>query len=444
MTTAPPSSTTRQIASRLFDQAQHRFGATAVRSVLGLADQAVVSGSRFVATIMIGRLCGADQLGLYGLGFSFVVLFACIQEALITLPYTALARRVKYRRAEYYAGSVLLLSLVMSTIATIGLAVCTNVLSTLPSWTLQARALGMLVFCLPPILLWEFGRRIGFAHQRVGAVFALDAVTAVCWLGSFAVLGATGYLSAQTAYFAMGMSYGVVTIAWLVRYGQRFRISVRATRQRLQEHWTFGRWILGSETLSMARSYIGSWLVAGILGVHDTGVFIAYLTIVVLANPILNGISNVLAPDMAHAFTDEGIDALKRVVTKATIALGSVMLLLAGVLAALGEPLITTLYGADFAGQHMCVFILAIGLVAEAVGMPSYNGLWAMHRPNLCFVACLFGLVATVALTIASSSTLGLVGAAIGFTAGKFVAAIVQGIAFWWSARNVDVEGAEL
>lgn len=413
-----------------------------MRSVVGLADQAVVSGSRFLATIMVGRLCGAEQLGFYGLGFTFIVLFACVQEALITLPYTALAHRRPGRRAERYAGSVLLHSLLLSLVAGTALLSWALFQSSVPGWLAQASVFGTVAIFLPGVLLWEFGRRIGFAQQRVAAVFALDAATACCWLATMGLLALTGSLSPVTVFVAMGISHATVTVLWACCYGQRFRLSIRAAIRKARPHWRFGRWILGSETLFMARGNIVPWLVAALLGATDTGLLVAYLTIVVLGNPILHGISNVLAPDLARAFLDEGAAGVRRVVIKATLVLGIVMTGFSLLLSAVGEPLITSLYGAEFAGQHLCVIVLATGLLIEALGMPSYNGLWAMHRPNLCFLACLLGLVATVELTIVFASTLGLAGAAIGFSSGKAVAAIVQGVAFRYVAREATAEGA--
>jgi O-antigen/teichoic acid export membrane protein len=442
MTIANHFNAAKLSGTKLLDQAQQRFGASTVRGLIGFADQAVVSGSRFAATILIGRLCGAEQLGCYGLGFTFIVLLACIQEALITLPYTALAHHRRGGEAESYAGSVLVHSLALSVLAGIILSIWALYQSSVPGWLTQASVFGAVAVFLPALLLWEFARRIGFAQQRVAAVFWLDLATGCCWLATMAALALLGQLSPVVAFVAMGGTHAAVTLLWLCLYGQRFQVSVVAAIQEARPHWRFGRWILGSETLLMARGNIVPWLVAIFLGAADTGLFIAYLTIVILGNPILNGISNVLAPDLARAFAVEGATEVRRIVSKATLVLGVVMAGFSLLLAAIGEPLITFLYGAEFAGQQLCVIILAVGLLAEALGMASYNGLWAMHRPHLCFVACLLGLVATIGSTLVCIPTFGLAGAAIGFTAGKIVAAVVQGFAFRHLMRDCEAQGA--
>jgi hypothetical protein len=71
------------------------------------ADQAVVSGASFLTTI--GRFAFPSELGLYSLAASLLISLFCIQESLITLPYTVQRHRPIGTPAEY-AGSSLALS----------------------------------------------------------------------------------------------------------------------------------------------------------------------------------------------------------------------------------------------------------------------------------------------------------------------------------------------
>ena len=41
---------------------------------LSVLDQGVVSGTRFLTTVLIGRACAPEELGLYSLGFSVVLI----------------------------------------------------------------------------------------------------------------------------------------------------------------------------------------------------------------------------------------------------------------------------------------------------------------------------------------------------------------------------------
>src|SRR3954471_14828370 len=65
--------------------------------IAALVDQALVSGTRFLTTIIIGRYCGAADLGTYSLAFSLLILGGCFQEAIVTTPYAVLGQRLRRR-----------------------------------------------------------------------------------------------------------------------------------------------------------------------------------------------------------------------------------------------------------------------------------------------------------------------------------------------------------
>src|SRR3954463_3310893 len=71
-----------------------------------LVDQGLVSGTRFLTTIIIGRYCGAGDLGTYSLAFSVLVLGGCFQEAIVTTPYAVLGQRLRRRSRTTYAGGI--------------------------------------------------------------------------------------------------------------------------------------------------------------------------------------------------------------------------------------------------------------------------------------------------------------------------------------------------
>src|SRR5262245_20727373 len=73
---------------------------------LALIDQALVSGSRFATTLVVGRFCGPAELGEYSLAFSLHVLAGCVQEALLTTPYAVVSKRLRPRSRATYAGAI--------------------------------------------------------------------------------------------------------------------------------------------------------------------------------------------------------------------------------------------------------------------------------------------------------------------------------------------------
>src|SRR5258708_28119098 len=63
--------------------------------MIALADQAVVSGTSFLTTVLIGRFTYPSQLGIYVLAMSLLIAAMNFQHSLIPLPYTISRNRAQ-------------------------------------------------------------------------------------------------------------------------------------------------------------------------------------------------------------------------------------------------------------------------------------------------------------------------------------------------------------
>lgn len=92
------------LRERLAVVGRYWFGATARKAVVALADQVIVSGGSFFTTVLIGRLCGPRDLGVYSLAFAIVVMLYTIQQSLVTVPYTIYVHRLQGESRQGYTG----------------------------------------------------------------------------------------------------------------------------------------------------------------------------------------------------------------------------------------------------------------------------------------------------------------------------------------------------
>ena len=65
-----------------------------------------VSGASFLTLIQIGRWAGADQLGVYSMAFSLIVAWSCVQDSLVSLPYTIYRHRSERGTPAEFAAFV--------------------------------------------------------------------------------------------------------------------------------------------------------------------------------------------------------------------------------------------------------------------------------------------------------------------------------------------------
>lgn len=414
----------------------------AVRSVLALADQAVVSGVSFLTTVLIGRLAGPDELGLYSLGFSLVLLVLSVQQSLVTAPYTVYCHRTREGGQAEYAGSVLLHSAALMIVAMLGLA----------GWSLAAGAgfgpprlagvVWVLVGTAPCLLLRDFARGYALAHLRVPTVLALDGAVAAGQVIGLAGLAVCGRLTAGGAFLVMGLSCLPVAAGWLVAARREFAPRPAAARGELRRSWSFAKWVFAGQMVANLNSDVFIvWLLAVVLGKGATGVFAACFTVVLFSNPFILGVNQILTPQIAHAFAAGGRDELRRVARKADLLVVGVMSLFCLVVMVWGGTALRLIYGAEYAGHQATVTVLALAILASNASMGAGKGLWVLDRPDANLMARLVGLAVTVAVASCLIGRWEVFGVACGWLAGSVADSAARYIAFARLAGAARPEG---
>jgi O-antigen/teichoic acid export membrane protein len=406
-------------------------GLASAKNTLALVDQAAVSGTNFLTTILIGRWCSAGELGIYSLGFSLLVAWACAQEALIALPYTICRHRPRLGTPAEYAGSALVHQALLSALAVLVLVLTAAGLSFnghVPGLAAVAWVLGGV---MPFALLREFGRRFAFAHLRMGEALALDVAVAGLQLAGLATLALADALSAPSAIAVVGAACAAASAVWLYLARKNFTSRWGHVWPTLRQSWALGKWLFASQVTLSVRSYFIHWLLAWMLGATATGVYVACLTVVLFSSPFTLGISNALAPRAAQTFTVGGAAELRRVVLQTTLLLGAAMVLFCAVVALAGDDVMALLYrGQQYKGHGHTITVLALVMLASHLGMPASNGLAAIERPELIFKVELLAVVLSAVLIPCLVAGWGVTGAAYGSLAGSVAASLGRWVVF--------------
>ena len=390
--------------------------------VLALADQAVVSATSFLTTVLVGRYTDPSQLGAYAIGNSVLASLFTVQGSLITLPYSIQRHRPLGTPAEH-AGSSLAQGGLLSAGATLLLALTALGLfadGAAPEVTAMAWALAAV---MPFGLLREFGRRFAFTHLQMVQVLALDAAVGMIQLSILGWLGLTGRLSAVTACGALGISCGLAAIGWLYVSRTDFVIRTGQLWAATKQSWGLGKWLFIGQVITVqAQRYIPYWLVIVMAGAATTGIYAACMSVVSFVNPLMFGFANILTPRSVLAWKERGGAALRRQTIRDSLFLGAMMLAFCLLVLSTGEEVMRFLYhGSEYEGHRHTIAVLAFATFASAIGMPASNALAAMERPRAIVAAGVVGAVLTVVLIWGLMAEWGLVGAAYGLlTANVF------------------------
>jgi O-antigen/teichoic acid export membrane protein len=412
------------------------LGTGALVVVLAMVDQGLVSAARFVTNVIIGRACGKDELGLYALGFSVLLLVVCAQESLITTPYTVLGGRLQGRcravqaaAALWQHGALALLCLLGGTVG--GLAAIAAGHQRI-AWVVVAVALG-----IAGTLMREFARRMALAQMRVGVAALIDAVFAVLMVGGLLAVARGGVLSAKTAYVVVGLSCAAVAVAWLARNREAFAWAPAEASGSMRESWRFGRWVFAGQIVLATSTAILPWLAAVTRGNSEAGALAACMQIVLLTNPLVIAAGNVLMPQAARAAI-QGPAAVRSILGRATLWLAAAMGLFGLVILLGGEQVMGLVYGRQFQGYGHALAVLALAALATAIALPADVGLQVLQRPGANLRANVAGLLATAAVAGLCAAPLGLMGIAYGWLAGCVVASAWRMVGFARAAAAAE------
>lgn len=393
---------------------------------LSVIDQAVVSGTSFLSSVLVGRMCSKEDLGVYALGLSVLLLARGIQGETVSAPYMVYCHRRRDRDLASYTGS----TLVHQAIVTLLTMVALIVLSGVVAWREAAAGLQPVLFGLvlvaPFILLREYLRRLALARLRVGAALLLDVVVSMVQLTWLAVLAWQGRLTVPAVYTAMAVGCLLASAGWFAGRRMPMKINLSAAWDDWVTNWSFGRWSLSSHLVSRAMTYLAPWLIAFTHGEAATGVMAACVTVVNILGTFVTGVTNFLTPRAARAYTHEGVPALK------TVLLATLGVYLATVgsfclfLAVTDDLLVTLIYGTRYAGTGAVLLILALHLLVNTVGITAGTGLWALDRPQVNFLGDLATLIVTGAVMIGFVPEHGVIGAAWAMLLGTLLGTVVR------------------
>ena len=333
--------------------------------------------------MLLGRTA-SHELGIYQLGFTLIMLGNCTQNALISTPYTLLRSRLQGRECAAFAGSTLIHECIFSALAMLlmvfaGLASLSGV---------GPAGLGevawLMAIALPFVLVREFVRRVAFAHLQMKSVLVLDVAVSALQVSGLFILKVRGHLTGSAALGVIGVSCAVIGGLALVTMRNQFAPNRSRAMSDWRLNWSFGKWSFAAQLAYWTMVYSIPWILAILAGTDATGRFAACSSLVMIANPLLIGLNNYLAPQAVQSFHLGGFDALRRLTLRATLLMTTALGTLAIALMVFSDRLLKLVYGAPVADGNWVVAILAISLLFTANRLAWITACWRLDDSTSC------------------------------------------------------------
>ena len=395
--------------------------------VIAVADQGIVSAVNFLTTVLVGRSGGPGQLGVYSLGFSILLLVLSVLDALVTGPYIIRLHQLRTRLAQY-TGSTILHTGCLGAIATAAMLIAGYVwarlspTNTLPGVLLPTAAI------VTPVLFRELARRLAFVDGRPVIALALDSGVALMQSVGLIIAAHLGALTSTMALTASGLACACCSWIFFAGRLKKLEFIPGDALQDFVDNARIGKWLLASQCAMTAQFTSVQWLAAIALGTAQTGELSACMSVVMVVNPFLTGIGNLLLPRASFVFASEGPRALSRVLNIATATILAGTTVFVACMAAFGPRVLGLMYGSRYTQSHQILLILAFGIALRGTGMAAYLGLWVTGRARTNFLTNLLGLGTTIAVSLLGVGEFGLAAVAYGMLAGEACAATARWI----------------
>ncbi|MFQ5730471.1 MAG: lipopolysaccharide biosynthesis protein [Planctomycetaceae bacterium] len=381
--------------------------------LLSVFDQAVVSGTSFFTSVLIGRLCGKEDLGVYYLALSIVLFIRGVQEQVVSAPFAVFCHRLKERPLATYIGSLLLQQGAVMLVSMLGIAAFAGLVNAGFGPAGFESLAWVLIAAVPLMLLRESLRQLAFGRLSLKTAIAIDVAVAILQLGGLAALALGGELTVGRAYLVMAVACGAAAAGWWLFRSERVCFDTSRFLPDWKQNWSFSKWALSSHVVGCSTPYILPWFVAAVDGTAATGVLAACSTLIGIANAFTMGLGNYLTPKAARSYANGGVPELRRVLVKTgllfTVTVGGFAV--ASLFA--GNVLAVAFYGDEYAGAGPILAALAFALFANSISVTAGNGLWAMGRPSANFRADVCALIATVIAALLLTPLYGVMGAAL-------------------------------
>ncbi|MCC6797175.1 MAG: oligosaccharide flippase family protein [Candidatus Hydrogenedentes bacterium] len=409
-------------------------------SALSIADQIVASATTFIAGALIGRMCSKEEFGLYTIGFSLLTLLMTVQASLIATPFMIRIPGLKNDEAKLFSGSSLIHQLAFGVSVSVCVAIAGGI-SVIDN-AAMGQALIALGAVLAVLLLRDYVRQTCFARLAYVQALTLDVLLALLQIGGLAALYLSGNLHAWTAFLVLGLACAITALHWaMITRGER-RIDITNVSRDFRNSWSSGKWLLASGLVWAISMNLYAWIVAAFHGTASAGSWAAALGVMTLINPLMLGVQNYLGPRIMHANAEGGINRLRRTVRDAGLMFFALLFVFTVAMYFCGDLLVSTIYGAKYAGNGTLVVLLSLNATILTVGFAVSRGLFALQLASIDFYVNFVALACFMLFGIALVRSIGPVGAALAQIATNALATLVRTIAFMRVSKRLALEAA--
>lgn len=363
-----------------------------------LLDHVVVSGSRFLLSILIARALGLEDFGVYALLWTIVTFASAMQIPVTITPMMQLGPRVLGHRQDEFFATAMFAQLAYSVVALPFITIAAAVIV----WG-RPDALAIILAINIYVLIfnqYEFFRRYFFTKGYRVVAFCFDAALYVILVAI--ILGFVHFGGISIATYLLLSSVPALIFCLLTLRLYQFRRTEWGTHSAQGRRiWRLASPLIVSTVAGFISGHAFVYSSAFFLGTEEVGGIAAARNVMGPLIIFMMALENSMTRDAVILYGDSPARLLA-FVRQTQIKWGLVFSAYAVVAAIFAEDLLNLSYGEDFGQFYVLIYWLGISSVPQvlskiqAVKLRTVGNLSVIRDANLAamFIACIVAPVA--------------------------------------------------
>jgi O-antigen/teichoic acid export membrane protein len=401
-------------------------GGGAREGYLAASDQAIISLSNFLATIILARNVSPTELGVYGVGFILLSLGRALQEGIVVQPLNVFGAALDIATFKRYASSSAVLQLVLAGSLSAAAAIGGWLLTVTGNDTAGPALFALWSACLT-WQLQEFCRRLLYTRRHIPLAVLISALSntvrlaIMIWWASQGILSGTAGITA----IAWGALIALLPGVWFSR--KYWTQEIYSLPYIWKNNWSFGRWVTGGALAGWISVEFYPVLTAGMVSFAAAGAYRAIQNLVAPIHMLLRAIDTFLTPRAARIYGQGGRGAITRELRLIYLAVGIPTFGVLAVAVAFRDQLLYLLYGDTYLPYSQGVIWMALFYALLFASGPLQSVFKAMRQSRPIFIANLAAMVAMITVGILAIGLWGVYGT----IAGQVLNALLVNSILW-------------
>lgn len=394
-----------------------------------MIDQALVSGTNFITTVVLARALGLSNFGVFSLCWAAVLLVNNLQIAFVVSPMMSIGPKQEADRRPRYYGAVL--------VQEVGFALCLALVvffvavrldARFPLWDIHGLGLS-LAFATLAYLLQDFIRRYFFCIRRTKLALICDSISYLTQLPIILAIAHRPHFSPAAALWVIGAtSIGGFLVCFI--WFEPIQLEVRSLQQVALRHWRLSRWLAPSALIQWSSGSIFVLVAPVYYGAAAAGILRAAQNIVALTHVWFLGLDNVVPAEASRRMHNGGVEECLKYIYQIIWRWGIITIAFLLVIAVRPSFWLKVVYGTAYIQYGHVLQLFAAFYFMVFFGGPIRAGLQALEYTAPVFWSYLAMTVFSVMFAGPFAKNLGLDGAIVGMIATQIIFQGILGVSF--------------